>query len=121
MVTNYIVDPIYGCWLWHGRKDRDGYAVEWIKGKATRPHQTLWAATHGAVPDGLEIEHACRRRSCVRPAHKMLVTRGENLKLRKWSRRAKIKQCAEGHELAKSGLRTPEGGFVCRRCNRGKV
>jgi hypothetical protein len=64
----------------------------------------------GPVPDGMELDHLCRNRACVRPDHLEPVTHAEN------SRRAAylITTCSRGHHLPEPG---PDGGRrVCRLC-----
>lgn len=107
-------DPIYGCELATGRVDRDGYAWH---GKS-RAHIVAWVAKHGPVPDGLELDHLCRRRHCSALHHLEPVTRSENERRKSFAYRAKRKACALGHELAIHGVMTPEGGRVCRACSR---
>lgn len=107
-------DPIFGCLLATGRKDRDGYAWH---GKS-RAHIVAWVAVHHSIADGMELDHLCRRRHCVALHHLELVTRAENEKRKSWRYRARRTHCPRGHELASNGIVTPEGGRVCRQCNR---
>lgn len=107
-------DPIFGCLLATGRRDRDGYAFH----GRTRAHIAAWTAEHGAIVDGRELDHLCRRRYCIALHHLELVTRTENEKRKSWRYRARRTRCPRGHELATNGIVTPEGGRVCRQCNR---
>ena len=107
-------DPIFGCDLVTSRLDRDGYAFH---GK-TRAHIVAWTNEHGPIPEGMEIDHLCRRRHCIALHHLELVTRSENEKRKSWRYRARRKTCPRGHELQLNGVVTPEGGRVCRACNR---
>jgi hypothetical protein len=109
------MDPIYGCHLWTGRLDKDGYP---LTGNGRRAHRVAWERAHGPIPPRLELEHGCRRRRCVRPAgeHLKLVTRGTNERLKLWRNRVRQQRCAAGHDLFVHGIRTPEGGRVCRSC-----
>lgn len=109
-----MIDPIFGCDLAEGRLDRDGYAFH---GK-TRAHIFAWVAKNGPVPPELELDHTCRRRHCRALHHLELVTRSENEKLKSWRYRVRRASCARGHDLKLNGMITPEGGRVCRQCNR---
>lgn len=104
----------FGCELATGRLDRDGYSYH---GKS-RGHIVAWVAKHGPVQPGLELDHMCRRRHCSALHHLEAVTRSENELRKSWRYRVKRKLCPRGHELAVHGVMTPEGGRVCRACNR---
>lgn len=111
---SYELDPTFGCELATGRRDRDGYAFH---GHA-RAHIAAWEAEHGAIAEGMELDHACRRRHCQALHHLELVTRSENEKRKSWAYRRRRTHCAKGHSLNVNGIVTPEGGRVCRACNR---
>jgi hypothetical protein len=108
-------DPIFGCTLSTGRLDRDGYAYH---GK-TRAHIHAWVAANGPVPDGMVLDHLCRRRACSAVHHLEPVTQSENELRKSWRYRAKRKACPKGHDLTVHRIVVqPEGGVVCRVCNR---
>lgn len=110
------VDPIYGCWKWSGPLDRAGYARIW-KGERTPKlaHRWLYEQLVAPIAAGLELDHECRRRDCVRPEHMAQVTRRENVQRCSWRNRAGQQQCRRGHGRDRL-RRTPEGGMVCRSC-----
>jgi hypothetical protein len=107
-------DPIFGCELATGRRDKDGYAFE----GSTRAHIAAWVRSHGPIADGLELDHGCRRRHCKALHHLEPVTRSENELRKSWKYRARKKLCPRGHDMASNAVVTPEGGRVCRQCNR---
>ena len=107
-------DPVFGCELWTGRLDRDGYPFH----GSSRAHIVAWIAERGELPDGMEIDHLCRRRHCCALHHLEAVTRSENEKRKRWQYRARRTHCSRGHALAEHSVVTPEGGRVCRQCNR---
>ena len=108
------LDPIFGCLLSTGRKDRDGYAFH----GATRAHLHAWRAAGRDIPAGMELDHLCRRRHCRALHHLELVTRSENELRKSWRYRARRKTCPAGHDLTTNRVVTPESGIVCRQCNR---
>lgn len=105
-------DPLFGCDL-VAHVDAQGY------GRVGRrqAHIVAWEAEFGAVPEGFELDHACRRRNCRALAHLEAVTRSEN-ELRKSPRyRARMQRCKAGHDMRLNAMVTPEGGRVCRECS----
>lgn len=110
---NFSVDPIFGCRLAEGRKDRDGY-VFW---GSSRAHIVAYVSERGDVPEGMVLDHLCGRRACCAPHHLEPVTQSENLKRRSWRYRMRIKTCPRGHDMKINGVQM-QTGRVCRQCNR---
>lgn len=110
-------DEVFGCLRVTTRLDKDGYAFH---GK-TRAHIHAWVEVNGPVPEGLVLDHLCRRRNCKAVHHLEAVTQSENEKRKSWKYRAKRTHCPRGHELRGRDFNqviTPEGGVVCRACNK---
>jgi hypothetical protein len=73
----------------------------------------------GPIPHGLTIDHLCRVRACVNPAHMECVTRAVN-SLRGEApcvllHRANL--CKAGHDQRVHANITPSGRRLCRICN----
>jgi len=73
------VDPS-GCWLWKGNLLR-GYGKFYIPElqQNISAHRYLWQMVNGPVPPGLELDHLCRTKRCVRPEHLEAVTHAVNM------------------------------------------
>jgi hypothetical protein len=69
------------CWDWTGAVDkRSGYGRFRIEGRTRQAYKVAWWLEVGTVPDGLDLDHLCRRRICVRPSHLEPATRSQNIR-----------------------------------------
>jgi len=101
------------CLLWQRSKTRDGYGKLCIGGKETGAHRVAYEMVYGPVACWLVLDHLCRRRDCINPAHLEAVTLAENTK-RGNSRSALAARtgvCRSGHPLTASG-----GRMRCKVC-----
>lgn len=108
-------DPLYGCWIWISRLDRDGYGTLWGKDGPRQAHRAVYLELVGPIGDGLVLDHLCRRRACVRPAHLEPVKGSINDLRRRWAVRCRRTRCPNGHDLS-TCITTIEGGRLCRVC-----
>lgn len=69
-----------GCWIWRGGQNGDGYGVLKTrpKGRSRFAHRLVYEELTGAIDDSLVIDHLCREKLCVNPAHLEEVTSAEN-------------------------------------------
>jgi hypothetical protein len=76
------VDRSGDCWLWTGQKTRavDGYGRFRFEGRQVMAYRWSYEQENGPVPEGLELDHLCRTRLCVRPDHLEAVTPSENVR-----------------------------------------
>lgn len=113
-----------GCWLWGGGLTY-GYGRFTLNGRRTHAHRASYELHVGPIPVGLTLDHLCRVRNCVNPAHLEPVTNGENV-LRGVSvpaSNARKTHCKYGHEFTPENTRPvplKSGGFgrYCRACAR---
>lgn len=67
-----------GCWLWSGNL-ADGYGHIRSGEKMLYSHVVMYELNVGPVPEGMSLDHRCRRRRCVNPDHLRPVTTKQNM------------------------------------------
>lgn len=107
-------DPA-GCWLWTAGLNTKGYGTAHLLGKKYLAHRAAYTCLVGDIPPGLQIDHLCRVRNCVNPAHLEPVTNQVNADR---GARATQTHCRRGHEMAGDNLRryTNAAGWTSRFC-----
>ncbi|WEK50359.1 MAG: HNH endonuclease signature motif containing protein [Candidatus Kaistia colombiensis] len=116
---NVEVDPSTGCWNWTKHIKPDGYGRLSIDGRMPTAHRASYEDAHGKVPPGLDVDHLCRNRRCVNPAHLEAVDRRENV-LRGISFaavNAAKTHCVRGHPFNEANTGHRGNARVCRRCS----
>lgn len=111
------------CWPWPGYVDPiTGYASAYwktVNGKQIKNlvHRMAYLITKGEIPAGLVIDHVCRNRICINPAHLEAVTQLVNFHRSNHPKRllhtANI--CANGHDLNDNPI-IVNGSRRCRIC-----
>lgn len=109
---------VENCWEWLGVTNSKGYARFQERGRNSGVARWAYEHFRGPIPDGLVIDHLCRNRRCVNPAHLEVVTVTENT-LRGVgfaASNAAKETCVHGHPLSGSNLLPREDGRRCRAC-----
>jgi len=71
-------DKTGDCWTWTGTKNKKGYGEAWVGGKGRKAHRVAYELAYGPIPEGMQIDHTCHTRACVRPDHLRPVTNKQN-------------------------------------------
>lgn len=113
-----LLSPYLGrCWLWLAGTDAKGYGrLQWKDGRSGLAHRALYEVLYNSVPGGLELDHICRNRRCVNPAHLEVVDHTENLRRGAIDWRRHLTHCKRGHPLEPSNVYRRNGRRHCRQC-----
>lgn len=122
------------CWRWTGRLT-GGYGQIGFNGRTAYAHRVAYELWFGPVPgsppggkrdgDNLDIDHLCRNRACINPAHLEVVTHKVNVMR---GRAATAVNAAKTHCTPGNHEFTPENTYVspdgkhreCRACRDGQ-
>lgn len=74
------VDKSGECWMWTGTAERSGrgYGQHFFERRNRSAHRIAYELANGPIPPKLFIDHMCRVRACVNPAHLRTVTPKQN-------------------------------------------
>ncbi len=109
-----------GCWLWEGGLTPSGYGqMRGREGEGTLlAHRFSYQSLVGPIPPGLSLDHLCRIKNCVNPAHLEPVTSEENF------RRSPLwvgnrTECPSGHPYEGNNVSVKTtGARGCKQCAR---
>ena len=115
------VDRSGDCWIWGAYVNNTGYGIVKVDGRCEKAHRIAYQISVGPIPDGLTIDHLCRNKTCVNPAHMEPVTIRVNV-LRGGcppAQNARRTHCPSGHPYSGGNLYvSPRGWRYCRACQR---
>lgn len=115
------------CWPWLASENGHGYGqfTVYIDGKmrARAAHRVVYQLLVGPIPEGLDLDHLCRSRICVNPAHLEPVTRRENLLRGITLPAAEVERthCPRGHAYDEVNTYLHGGQRHCRACRRERM
>src|SRR5687767_8862053 len=136
-VTKVVLpDSPDGCWQWIGGRNTKGYGNFGIglpvhagarpRFKTYAVHRFSYETFIGPIQSGLTIDHLCRNRACVNPAHMEPVTHRVNV-LRGTAASAvnsRKTHCKRGHPFTPENTGITKGTWGlfrrCRVCDREK-
>lgn len=97
------------CWVWQltttqaNHKGKGGYGKIRVNGKDKLAHRHYYEQHVGRIPDGMQLDHLCKVRTCVNPTHLEPVTPLVNSR-RGGQSKLTPEQAREIHALSATGL-----------------
>lgn len=108
------------CWPWLAGTRSTGYGSFYDGSRNVSAHRWAYELLVGPIPEGMVLDHRCRNRLCVNPAHLDPTTNRENV-LRgvgHTAMNARKTHCKHGHEFTPENTYENKGMRYCRACNR---
>lgn len=107
------------CWLWTASR-KLGYGRMVFDSINILAHRLAYELLVGPIPSDLQLDHLCRVRHCVNPAHLEPVTRHINILRGEGvsARNARKTHCQNGHPFNQSTTLFYRGTRRCRVCRR---
>lgn len=107
--------PCGGCWLWDGATTY-GYGRFRVDNRSALAHRHSYEMHVGPIPDGLVLDHLCRVKACVNPAHLEPVTQQANVRR---GIKSQHPYCPQRHDP--NWYIDNKGARHCRDCDRERT
>lgn len=107
------------CWLWTGSLT-NGYGYVRVGKRKVQAYLVNYERWIGPRPDGMLLDHLCRRRSCVRPDHVEPATYSQNAvrsPIHPGMAKADRDECLAGHPFDEANTYWYGSTRRCRACN----
>ena len=109
-----------GCWEWVGALNGNGYGVTKLTDGFCLTHRAAYESLVGSIPEGLQVDHLCRFKSCCNPAHLEAVTPKVNNERKPTTHKS---HCKHGHAMDAENtiIKCRPNGLEqrnCRECER---
>lgn len=104
------------CWPWTAYCQPKGYGLLKVDGVMRLAHRISYLINLGPIPEGLQLDHLCRNKRCVNPAHLEAVTGRQNV-LRGLAAVPAV-ACRHGHRYTTENTYVANGRQHCRACQR---
>ena len=117
-----IQEPNSGCWIWMLSDGGHGYPQgsfpQATGQRVSLAHRMSYNAFNGDIPDGYEVDHLCRNRSCVNPNHLEAVTKHAN-RARQMGKKVDADHSAsDGCSTCGTEYRVVSGNLQCPKCRK---
>lgn len=121
-VLDQLIPSENGCLVWHGTRNTHEYGQVSYKGRYRMVHRLVYETRVGPIPRGMVLHHVCKNPPCANPAHLVVMSPSEHLRLHGIGRPGYRKtHCIHGHKMDEANTHVTKRGFhQCRACGRAK-